>query len=191
MGELVPTLFDYLLRQDRNRFFSAVKAMRALVPGLEDVNVGNPHPAHRSLDLVVEKDFRIQASRASTGVRLLFAFVALAYHPRPPRLILLEEPENGVHPKRLADVLRLLREITEGKHGGQAAQVVLTTHSPYLLDLVDLTKEQVLVFRRQEDGSRTAEPADVERLNFFLDEFMLGEVWFNRGEAGLVPKSCA
>jgi len=115
-------------------------------------------------------------------------FVALAYHPTPPKLILLEEPENGVHPRRLADIVRLLREITQGKHGNHAAQIVLTTHSPYLLDFVDLEQDQVLVFRREDDGSRTAEPADRERLKNYLDEFMLGEVWFNEGEAGLVGR---
>ena len=66
---------------------------------------------------------------------------------------------------------------------------MLTTHSPFLLDLVDLARVQVLVFRRNEDGSRTAEPADAERLRVFLDEFQLGEVWLNQGEPGLVAKA--
>ena len=83
--------------------------------------------------------------------------------------------------------MSLLRDITQAKHG-QPAQVVVSTHSPYLLDLVDMAKDQVLVFRRQEDGSCTAEPADAERLKVFLDEFMLGEVWYNQGEEGLVAK---
>jgi predicted ATPase len=118
----------------------------------------------------------------------LIVFVALAYHPRPPRLILIEEPENGIHPRRLKDVVDLLREIAAGEHGGNSAQVIITTHSPYLLDMVNLEKEQVLVFRRNADGGRTAAPADEERLKIFLDEFKLGEVWFNRGEEGLIAK---
>ena len=101
---------------------------------------------------------------------------------------MVEEPENGIHPKRLADVVALLREIAEGKHGDRASQVILTTHSPYLLDRVDLTRDQVLVFRRNADGSRSAEPVDAERLKLFLDEFMLGEVWFNQSEEGLVAR---
>ena len=46
----------------------------------------------------------------------------------------------------------------------------------------------MLVFRRNDDGSRTCEPADAERLKNFLDEFMLGEVWYNEGEDGLVAR---
>jgi predicted ATPase len=187
-GEGVPTLFDYLLRRNRKRFFEAVDSLRGLIRGLEEVEIATPDPRVRQLDLLIENGFRIPADRASTGVRLMLFFVALAYHPIPPKVILLEEPENGVHPKRLADVMRLLRDLTEGKHGGQAAQVILTTHSPYLLDMVDLSKDQVLVFRRNEDGSRAAEAADAERLKLFLDEFMLGEVWYNQGEERLVAK---
>ena len=79
-----------------------------------------------------------------------------------------------MHPKRLEDVMKLLRDITQGVHAGNKAQVILTTHSPHLLDYVDLDTDQVLVFsRNKEDGSRTAEPADAERLKNFLDEFML------------------
>jgi predicted ATPase len=187
-GEGVSTLLDYLLRRDRKRFFAVVDALHELVPGLADLEISTPHPSNRRLMLVIENGLKLDGNLASTGVRILIVFLALAYHPSPPRTILLEEPENGVHPKRLADIMRLLREITEGKHGGQPAQVVLTTHSPYLLDLVDLDRDQLLVFRRNEDGSRTAEPADRERLKLFLDEFMLGEVWYNQGEEGLVAR---
>jgi predicted ATPase len=160
--------------------------MRALINGLQEVEIATPEPSSRRIDLVIETGFRLPADRTSVGLRLVLFFVALAFHPSPPRTILLEEPENGVHPRRLADVMRLLREITQGKHGSHAAQVILTTHSPHLLDYADLEQDQVLVFRRNEDGSRTAEPVDEDRLKTFLDEFMLGEVWYNQGEAGLV-----
>jgi predicted ATPase len=187
-GDGVSAFFDYLLRRDRERFFAAVEVLRILIPGLKDLEVGTPHPANRRLDLVIENGMRMPANMASAGDRLLLVFVALAYHPSPPKVILLEEPETGIHPSRLAEVIGLLREITESKHCGHSAQVIVTTHSPYVLDLVNPEKDQVLVFRRQEDGSCTAEPADTERLKIFLDEFKLGEVWYNQGEDGLVAR---
>ena len=187
-GENLPALFDYFLRQDRKRFFACVDTLRELVPGLQDIQIATPHPNQRRVDVVIENGLQIPAAKASAGVRLLMFFVAMAHHSNPPQVIMIEEPENGVHPKRLGDVMRLLREITQGKHGGHAAQVILTTHSPHLLDHVDLKTDQVLVFNRDDDGSRTAKPADEKRLKNFLDEFMLGEVWFNEGEDGLVEK---
>jgi predicted ATPase len=186
-GNLADVL-DFFLRNDRRRFDLIEAAIRDKVPGVENVNiptVGNP--GQRSIDLVIDSGFRVPADQASAGVRLMLFFNTLTYHPTPPKLILIEEPENGVHPRRLADVVRLLREITEGKHG-KPAQIILSTHSPYLLDNVDPRTDQVLVFRRSDDGARTAEAVDADRLKAFLDEFMLGEVWFNQGEEGLVAR---
>ena len=188
-GNRVPALLDYLLRRDRKRFDLVVDALRQYIPGLDDIAIATPQPQSRRVDLVIENGLRIPASEASVGVRLMIFFVALAYHPDPPKVILLEEPENGMHPKRLAEVMRLLRDITQGRYGNHAAQVILTTHSPYLLDCVNVDEDQVLVFKRNEDGSRDAQPVDAERLKIFLDEFMLGEVWFNEEEAGLVAKT--
>jgi predicted ATPase len=190
-GANVPALVDYLLREDRKRFDAFVEAMRQHVPGLEDIHVTTPDAARRSLDLVVDGGYKFQAQQASAGVRLLIFFLALAYHPTPPKLALIEEPENGLHPRRMGEVVRLLRGLTTGALGQQRVQVVLTTHSPLLLDEIDLAKDQVLVFRRNKDGGRTVEAADHERLKTFLDEFKLGEVWFNREEQGLIKKAGA
>jgi predicted ATPase len=185
-GANLAGFLDYLLRNDRNRFDQIEAAIRRLVPGLEGIKITAPSADQRAIWLSIDKGFQIPGDRLSTGVRMLFFFVALAHHPDPPAVVLIEEPENGVHPKRLKDIVALLRSISEGKLSGTAAQVILTTHSPYLLDQIHLPDDQVLVFRREENGERTATAVDQERLKAFLDEFMLGEVWYNQGEEGLL-----
>ncbi len=188
VGNNLADVLDFFLRNDRKRFDLIEAAVREHVSGVETLNIPTPNsPNERNIDLVIDNGLTIPAEKASAGVRLMLFFITLAFHPTPPRLILFEEPENGVHPRRLTDIMKLLRDITAGRHG-EAAQIVLTTHSPYLLDSVDPNTDQVLVFRRDNDGSRRAEPADGERLKAFLDEFMLGEVWFNQGEEGLVAR---
>ena len=187
-GSGLAPLFDYLLRRDRDRFELIQQAAREHVPGLREILIATPDADTRRIDLAVERDLLLPAASASTGVRLILFFIGLVYHPKPPKLILLEEPETGVHPKRLKDIMALLRAISTGKYGAYPAQVVLTTHSPYLLDSMTLDSDQVLVFKREADGNRTAHAVDVEGINVFLDEFKLGEVWYNEGEDGLVRK---
>ena len=185
-GERIAALLDFFLRRDRQRFTLVENHLRELIPGLESIAIGTPDRKLRDIELVIENGLRIQAGLTSVGLRIMLFFVILAHHPNPPRTILLEEPENGVHPKRLADIVRLLRDLAKGKYGGHAAQVILTTHSPYLLDSIHIDEDQVLVFHRNDDGSRDAKPVDAERLKDFLGEFMLGEIWYNESEAGLV-----
>jgi len=186
-GENLAAFLDYLLRKERRRFDQIQESLRQLVPGFEEIRISHPSPEQRAIALSIEKSLEIPGTSLSTGVRMLLFFVALAHHPNPPEVALIEEPENGVHPKRLKDIVELLRRLTKGELGGKPVQVILSTHSPYLLDHVRLPEDQVIVFERQEDGRRTAQEADQARLKTFLDEFMLGEVWFNQGEKGLVP----
>lgn len=190
-GDGVPALLDHLQRRDRRRFDAFVRAAGGHIPGLQDITLTAVSESDRQVRLHLEGGFQMDAGQASSGVRVMLFFLALAYHPSPPPLILVEEPETSVHPKRLKQVVELLRALTKGEHGDTAAQVILTTHSPHLLDHVDLEQDQVLVFRRAEDGSALVGSADAERLKAFLDEFTLGELWFNRQEAGLVSRSAA
>ncbi|MDA0282490.1 MAG: AAA family ATPase [Planctomycetota bacterium] len=188
-GSRVAALLDHILRSDLSRYLQFRDALKELVPGLEDIAIETPDPQSREIYLILDRGFRIPADRASAGVRLLLFFLALTFHPTPPDIVLLEEPETGMHPRRLAEVMELLRKLTQGELGGHPAQVILTTHSPYLLDLVDLETDQVLVFQREADGNRTATPANAERIREFFDGFLLGEVWFNEQEIGLLGEA--
>jgi len=188
-GDNLADVLDFFLRNDRKRFDTIEASVREHVPGVEKINVSTRgSPANRSIDLVIDNGLTIDGAKASAGVCLILFFVVLAHHPDPPKLILLEEPENGVHPRRLTEIVNLLRATTEGKYGS-AAQVVLSTHSPYLLDNLNHATDQILVFQRKADGIRTAARMSEDRLKEFMGEFMLGEVWFNQGEAGLITKT--
>lgn len=185
-GSNLAAYFDYLLRKDRRRFDDVSQVLRRYVQGLEDITIDTPSPDTRSITVSIDKGFMLPGERLSTGVRMLMFFVALAYHASPPKLVLIEEPENGVHPRRLKEILSLLRSMTRGEFGGHRVQVILSTHSPYLLDHVHLPEDQILVFRRDDTGARTIVQADEKSLRDFLGEFMLGELWFNQGEEGLI-----
>jgi predicted ATPase len=128
--------------------------------------------------------WEIPAHHASAGVLLFLAYLTLVHGERPPRTLLLEEPENGIHPRRLKTVLELLRRLTEGVAGALPTQVIMTTHSPYLVDFV--RPEEVLVFRKGSGGAtEVTRMADAPHLEDRLGEQQLGELWFNVGEDGL------
>ena len=73
-------------------------------------------------------------------------------------------PENGVHFSDLGDVARRFGELRCTSH------VVVLTYSPYMLDQVILDRDQVLIFRKQDDGSRTVTPINVGRVRQFMGD---------------------
>ena len=81
---------------------------------------------------------------ASDGTMRLLALTLLAYLPDNREIYLLEEPENGVHPLAVEGICDSLSSAYD-------AQVLVTTHSPTLLALVD--PGQVLCFDKNPDGA--------------------------------------
>ncbi len=120
----------------------------------------------------------LSASQVSDGMLLVLAYLTVLYLPQPPRVLLIEEPENGIHPRRLQDVLQILRElITEQGY----TQIILTTHSPYVVD--QFQPEEVSLCHKEEDGSvlvhRLSESQTVREQ---IDLFTLGEIWTAEGD---------
>lgn len=187
-GRELPGLFDHLLRTKRKWYDNLVTKAKEHIPGLRDINIIATDPATRSLELTIEGDYHIDARETSIGVRVMLYYLALAHHPSPPSLLMIDEPENGIHPKRLGHIVKLLRSLSKGETTGKPTQIILATHSPYLLDHIDPNTDQVLVFRRGAEGDAIVNPVDTERLKLFLDDFMLGEVWYNQGEKGIISK---
>ena len=83
---------------------------------------------------MTEADFTVKGWLLSTGTLRILALLALFRHPEPPPLIIIEEIENGLDPRSVHLIVEEIRRVTESGR----SQVILTTHSPYLLDLLDL-----------------------------------------------------
>ena len=124
----------------------------------------------------------LPASKMSDGVLLVLAYLTLLHLPNPPRLLLIEEPENGIHPKRLQDVIAILKElVAQQSH----TQVVMTTHSPYLLDM--FSPSEVSLCRKEDDGSVSVHRlSESEVVRKQLDVFTLGEIWTAEGDDALI-----
>lgn len=136
-----------------------------------------------ALKFLTREGTDLSADSVSDGVMLSLAFLALKYAAAEDekQILLIEEPENGVHHASLHEIIETLRRMTEtGK-----TQVILTTHSPYLLD--EVAPEQVRVFAKMEDGAvkakKLSDYPDVERMK---KHFETGEIWTEFDEKDIV-----
>ncbi|HYT93174.1 MAG TPA: AAA family ATPase [Gemmataceae bacterium] len=131
----------------------------------------------------------IPATLASDGAMLLTAFLALAYG-NTPSILLIEEPENGLHPSRLKLVVELLRKISKGEVGNRPRQVLLTTHSPILLNFAQPEEVRILT-RDPERGTQVKPMTEVSNIKTLLEEFAPGELWYLLGEEALLKEQPA
>ena len=114
----------------------------------------------------------------SDGTLLALAIAVALVTPKPPDLIGLESPEAGIHPRMLEAIADLL------KSASAETQVIVTTHSPYLLRW--LPHEDFVVVEKAE-GAATLRPlrgaTDIREL---VEELGAGEAWY-AGYLGGVP----
>lgn len=80
----------------------------------------------------------------SDGTLRLLALTLLAYAPTTPNVVLIEEPENGIHPKAMETVMQSLSSVYD-------AQVLCATHSPVVLSLLE--SKQILCFGKTDEGA--------------------------------------
>ena len=131
----------------------------------------------------------ISAKQASDGVVLFLAYLALAHTPNPPKLLLIEEPENGIYPQRLQEVIGLLKEMIQRSDDVPFPQIIMSTHSPYVLSMFE-PEEVTFLSRRSDDpaaGVRARPMRDAPHIRERMagGEFYLGELWYNLDEEEL------
>lgn len=137
-GRGLSGFYDTLSSRDAARFASAERALRRGIPEAKGIRLLDTGDRRRLLAVMREDGREFTARVLSDGTLRFLALLALAYAPQPPGLVCFEEPENGVHPGRLPFIADTLRGISErGMDGGRRAQVVVNSHSPYLIDLLD------------------------------------------------------
>lgn len=79
----------------------------------------------------------LSPSQVSDGSMLVLGYLLAAAQPDRPDLLLVDEPERGLHPWLLEQVVRLLRELTQPTEGQRPVQVVAATQSSELLEWLE------------------------------------------------------
>ena len=151
IGRVLPGFEKFVLEPEYGKVFLRWK------PKWSDKVIGAPDKA-------------IGAHLTSDGSLRFFALVTLlSLDPKSlPDVILLDEPELGLHPSAIALLGGMIKSLSTDK------QVIVATQSPLLVDSFDL--EQIYVLNLQ-DGKTTVNRPDVKELQLWLEEFSTGELW--------------
>ncbi len=157
-GNFLDSLRDIVTNlQDLNVRKSIVGALQRLNPSISSVelnDIQNPNSVvvgHR----FDGKTLALGLSQESDGFRRFYAHLLAIYQRPPKQTLIFEHPEDGIH----AGALSLLAEEFKAAPEAGRGQVILTTHSPKLLDQFDV--EQI----------RVVELAGLEtRIGFISDE---------------------
>jgi predicted ATPase len=182
-GEIAP--FLYRLRAEEPKHFQAIlRTLRTLVPSVEELTV-DLDKRRGTLDILIRQGGIDYSSRiVSEGTLRVLALCAVAVNPWGGSLLAFEEPENGVHPRRLELIAQLLLSVALE----QQRQVIVATHSPLFCDAVlkmaRSRPEDIGLFNVRRKGGATA----IERFDDYgllLQDQKIAELLTGGSEDGL------
>jgi predicted ATPase len=147
--------------------------VRLAAPFFDDFKF-RPQPSNGDMTLQLEwtqkgSDYPFLVGQLSDGTLRFIALTTALLQPNPPATILLDEPELGLHPYALSLFAGLV------KKAATKTQVIVSTQSAPLLD--NFEAEDIIVVERDKEGASTFERLSSAKLQEWLKEYSLGELW--------------
>jgi len=141
-----------------------------------DVEGANNRSTNKNL-VVYEDNNKFTGKQVSDGLLRILAIVAIKHSPNPPKLLLFEEPENGVHPRLVGKMIDVFSGMARRKPPN-SIQVFLTSHSPYVLDHFREGTGKVYAMKRETPKAGASFIAIDQRMIDKLPDQPLGEAWY-------------
>ncbi|MCE2438245.1 MAG: AAA family ATPase [Candidatus Latescibacteria bacterium] len=132
MGEELAAFLNTMKATDARQFKGVEKALHALMPNIDGIEVEVSDLGEVELRLK-EGGVVIPARVLSEGTLRMLGLLALTGVDDTPALVGFEEPENGIHPRRI----QLIAELLKTQEVLDQTQHIITTHSPILPDLLE------------------------------------------------------
>ena len=144
-GSNLPWVVDNLRKKSRQKFRDWIAHLQTALPDLENVRVvRRDDDGHLYLMVRYRSGVEVPSWMVSDGTLRLMALTLSAYLPDFHGVFLIEEPENGIHPRAVETLFQSLSSAYN-------AQLLLATHSPIVLSIVEA--RQVLCFSKNEEGA--------------------------------------
>jgi predicted ATPase len=200
-GEDLASALDYLRDEDPDRFDRLQAMLRQVVPIVKGISlrraqldidhqrtieIDGKSIAYTDSQPVMGKEVvfnmatgdRLPASVVSEGTVLTLGILSILMSPQQPKIILLDDVEQGLHPKAQRELMQVFKEIIKAHPD---LQIIFTTHSPYIIDALE--PAQVHVLGIGTDGfthtKRLDEHPDAE---WAKQTLTTGEFWDAEGE---------
>jgi predicted ATPase len=175
--------FLYLLQERHSSAYSLIRrTIQRAAPFFDDFQL-RPDPLNEETIRLAWKhknsDQYFSASSLSDGTLRFIALAILFLQPEAfrPSIILVDEPELGLHPTAITLLAGMV------KQASLDTQVILSTQSSLLLD--HFNPEDVLVANRVEGGTQFTR-LDSSKLGEWLEDYSLGQLW-EKNEIGGRP----
>jgi len=154
-GGRLPDFIAWAKSEAQDVYASIFDQMKELLPELEDILVTQVSADRQGLAM----SFRghrgyIAAPDLSDGTMFTLGMLCITETPQRPAIVCIEEPEAGLHPRRLRWLFDRFLEIAYPQSAESRTQLIFSTHSPYLVDFFSEMPQSIQIVEQKDGRSR-------------------------------------
>lgn len=173
-GRNLPAFLYLLKKESPKRFTRFVKTIQSVAPYIDSFILEPSRLNKKEIELRwIEKgdpESSFSAYQLSDGTLRFIALAAVLLQPNPPEVIIIDEPELGLHPKAIEKLAGMIKAASE------KTQIILSTQSVNLVDCFN--PEQIItVDRNEKENQSVFKRLKTEDLGIWLDDYTMGELW--------------
>lgn len=172
-GGNLPAYLYYLQEKHPMNFKRIEKIIQSVVPFFDRFNLS---PAFLDEEKILlewtEKEHPetyFNAYHLSDGSLRLIALVTLLMQPKLPKVIIIDEPELGLHPTAINKLSGLIKSAAS-----KDCQVIISTQSVTLLNNFEAND---IITVDKEDNQSVFRRLDENILNNWIEDYSIGELW--------------
>ncbi len=143
-GSNLPWVIDDLQKNYQKKFKNWIEHIQTALPDIKTIKIIEQiDNKHKYLKIIYRNGAEVPSWIVSDGTLRLLALTIIAYLPDFKGIYLIEEPENGIHPKAIETIFQSLQSTYN-------AQILVASHSPTVLSVADI--KNVLCFAKTQEG---------------------------------------
>lgn len=164
--------FLYFLSEKYPKEFKKIEGtVRSIAPYFERFDLKPERANEQYIQLEWKEknsDMYLNAYNFSDGTIRFIALATLLMQPVPPPVILIDEPELGLHPAAINKLAALVRMASH------KSQIIVSTQSPNFVDCFDPSD---IITVDREDGQSVFKRLDEGKLEEWLKDYSIGDLW--------------
>jgi predicted ATPase len=142
-GSNLPWVIENL-RKNKKKYTQWIEHIQTALPDVQNIyTIEREEDKKRYIKIKYNNGVEVPSWLISDGTLRLLALTIPAYLQDLNGVFLIEEPENGIHPKAIEAVFLSLSSV-------YSAQVLIASHSPVVLGMVE--PNQLMCFAKTEKG---------------------------------------
>lgn len=170
-GSNLPAILYKISAQNPKRFKLIEHTIQSIAPFFEGFQLGPDEitPNQIILQWSEKKSTAyFDATHLSDGTLRFIALTTLLLQPEPPKTIIIDEPELGLHPSAISKLGAMIRKASS------TSQIIISTQSVPLLN--EFEPSQIIVSDRSNNQS-VFKRLEAEDLSAWIDDYSLGQLW--------------